>query len=91
IKYLSFAEEWPEGLLRASKYYMSDYTFKGSYFIEQLLNLLLPKRKPPKNMKLYGKSMFWTLTPACLKYVVDFIKSHKDVERFFKFSWASDE
>ncbi|MFX8649030.1 hypothetical protein ABTM34_20415, partial [Acinetobacter baumannii] len=35
--------------------------------------------------------MFWTLTPACLKYVVDFIKSHKDVERFFKFSWASDE
>jgi len=42
---------------------------------------------------MYGGpcATFMTITPACAKYVVDFIAANKKVKRFSEYAWGTDE
>ncbi len=87
-----FDKDWTEAKARVEKYHLNDYTFKGKTRIEQLMNLITPKRKfPIDNMELCGKESFWTLSQECATYVVDYIDSNPKLKRFLKFTWGSDE
>jgi hypothetical protein len=86
-------DQWPiESYPRIKKYHLTNYRwFPGRYRVQKLLNRFLPPRKSPFKMDFFGSSMFWALTPACLKYVLDLLKNNPRLERFMHFSWAPDE
>lgn len=91
IEFESIEENWLEALPRITKYHFVNFTFRGKYSLERLVNLFTPKRKMPGDLKPYGKSMFWILSTECAKYVVDYVESRPQLERFFLFTWGSDE
>lgn len=91
LNFYDYKNEWPEGMRRIEQYCFSDVQFKGKFRLEQLLSFVLPKRKVPYNYQPYGKSMFWTLSPAAALYVVNAIEKDAKLKRFFAWSWASDE
>ena len=79
--------------LRYKNYHMTNYKFKGKYFIERLINKFLPERKLPHFNKIYGgpRASWWTLSAECSRYVIDFFNQHPDFTKFCKYTWAPDE
>ncbi|MBC7901846.1 MAG: glycosyl transferase [Gemmatimonadaceae bacterium] len=85
-------DKWSdESYPRIRQYHLINYKFPGRYYLQWLMNRLLPTRKAPVKLEYYGSSMFWALTPACLEYVVKFMKTNPGFKRFMKFTWGSDE
>ncbi len=91
LKYRKFEGEWEEGMIRVSRYFLTDFKFKGQHFLERVLNNLLPNKQLPGGMKFYGSSMFWSLSPDVLEYVLQQFAQNKKLAWFFKFCWAPDE
>jgi len=91
LKYRSFQDDWLEGMERIKRYYLADYQFKGQYFLEKWINRLFPNRKLLPNIKFYGSSMFWAISPEAAEYVLAKVDRNKKMKRFFKFTWAPDE
>jgi hypothetical protein len=85
-------EFWREHMTRVSRWHMTNFDFRGRYFVEKLLNAVLPARKFPLPYTLYGGSSgYWTISNECATYVLNFLKEHPEVEKFAKFMWGSDE
>jgi hypothetical protein len=91
IEYQSFDGEWTEAQPRIDRYHFINFKFRGRYKVERVLNWLTPKRTMPRNLKPYGKAMFWMMSPERAMYVVNYVERHQDVERFLLFTWGSDE
>lgn len=83
--------DWIHGQARMNSYYLGDYGFPGRYHLGYLMNKILPKRKLPGNLTAYGRSQWLTITPAAAAYVIDYIRTHPALERFFRMTWAVDE
>ncbi|WP_316839577.1 beta-1,6-N-acetylglucosaminyltransferase [Pedobacter gandavensis] len=84
---------WKEAASRAELYHFTDLKFKGKYFVQSIFNKYLPKRSFPLSIPLYGSSdsSWWTITPECAAYIVDFMKKNPRLERFMQYTWGSDE
>ena len=91
LKYRAFSGEWEEGMNRVNRYHLTDFKFKGQYFLERLINKLVKRTDQPKGMKFYGSSMFWVISPEAAEYVLLTVDRDPKMKRFFKFSWAPDE
>lgn len=86
--------KWWEGAVdRFQKYHLTDFNFTGKFFLENIINKILPKRKFPIAMELYGgrKSSWWTLNNDTSAYLIDFLKKEKHLDKFLKFCWGTDE
>lgn len=83
--------EWQEGLIRMENYFLADYTFKGRYTIEKVINFIMPKRKLPHNLHPYGRSMFWMLSPEAAMFVVKRVEKDRKLQKFFSLCWGTDE
>lgn len=90
IHFVAF-NEWTGVQRRIDKYHLEDLNILGRFYIQKLLNLLIPKRKPPKNIKVYGYSAFWTLSLDCALYIVKFVEGNPSLKRYFKYTFGSDE
>ena len=88
---LSVEKEWQEAIPRITMYHMPDAAFPGKHMAMGVLNALAPKRKMPLSLTPVGRSQWFTITTACAAYIVDYIKTHPAIPRFFKLSWAPDE
>jgi hypothetical protein len=91
LSYRDIKNDWKEGLIRMERYFLSNYSFKGSHRLEKLITYLMPARKLPYNLHPYGKSMFWMLSPLAAMYVVERVQKDPKLMRFFSLCWASDE
>lgn len=91
LKYRAFSGEWEEGMNRVNRYHLTDFKFRGQYFLERLINKLVKRTDQPKGMKFYGSSMFWVISPEAAEYVLATVDRDPKMKRFFKFSWAPDE
>lgn len=91
IEFQSIENHWVEAQERINRYHFVNFTFKGRYLVERLLNLFAPKRTMPDDLKPYGKAMFWMLNPERAMYVVNYVESRPHLQRFFLFTWGSDE
>ena len=91
LYYESFRTEWPDAMARVEKYHFTDFPFRGRHQIQRLINWVMPKRKLPVAMELYGKETFWLLSPEVAFYAMNFIKSQPKLQRFMKFTWGCDE
>jgi hypothetical protein len=91
IKHWDFETEWEEAFARIHQYHFTDKIFKGRYILQRIINSLV-KRKPPTDLRFYGtSSTFWTLSPECAFYVMNFVESDPKLKRFLKYTWGSDE
>src|SRR5690606_10850089 len=84
---------WEESMRRITKYHLTDYNFRGKYRLETLLSGLLPERKFPLPVQLYGGpyGSYWILSFEAARYVYN-ILSRKDLNWLsFKHMWAPDE
>lgn len=90
IHYMSF-DEWTGAQGRIDKHHLEDLNIFGKFYIQKLLHLVVPKRKPPKNIKVYGYSAYWTLSMDCALYVAKSVKENPSLERYFKYTFGSDE
>lgn len=87
------SEWWKKASDRYEKYHLTDYKIRGKYFIERLINIIMPKRKFPGNMTLYGgnKSCWWTLSSDSAAYVVSTLNNSPELNNFLKLCWGTDE
>lgn len=90
IHYKDF-DEWTGAQGRIDKYHLADMGFMGKYHLQKLVNLFIDKRKVPDNIKPYGYSTFWTLSLDCALYIVKYVESNAAVQRYFKYTFGSDE
>ena len=51
----------------------------------------MPLRVPPQGMRLFGGSSYWCITRECVEYISQFLGSHRDFVRFFKYVDVPDE
>ncbi len=60
--------------------------------IYRFLGVFVPRRGPlPNGMRPFGGSMHWILSREAAAYVQDFLRSHPDYTRRFRFTLISDE
>ncbi|GAA0560848.1 beta-1,6-N-acetylglucosaminyltransferase [Chitinophaga japonensis] len=76
---------------KMNHYHFVEYNFPGKYKFGNLLTAVMPKRRPPLGYKLYCGSAWWTLTPDCVAYCLQFERQHPALRRYFRFTWGSDE
>jgi len=95
--FMSFEREgslwWGHARSRVEKYHTTYYQFKGQYWLQNLLNKFLPKRRFPLPYTLYGSpnGSWWTMSRACATYLVEFMAGHPELQRFSRFTWGADE
>ncbi|MBF9236503.1 glycosyltransferase [Hymenobacter sp. BT683] len=84
---------WGHAITRIEQYHLIYFDFKFQYRLQQLVNLVLPKRTFPLPYTLYGGSCgsWWTMGVDCAAYLVNFLDSHAALRRFSRFTWGSDE
>jgi hypothetical protein len=46
--------------------------------------ILLFRRKPPPDFKIFGGSAYWCLSRDCIEYISMFVKQNNDFVKFFK-------
>lgn len=86
-------EWWQKAKSRYEKFHFTDVQARGKYAFQRLFNQLMPKRKFPLPLTLYGAaiSSWWTVTSDCAEYIVDYLDSHPDLTKFMKYTWGADE
>jgi hypothetical protein len=91
IHALNIREEWTEAMDRVKKFNFGDYRFPGHYLVQYAANILLLRKKVPEQLIPHGRSQWFTITPECTKYVIDYLNNHDNVKRYFRMSFAPDE
>lgn len=95
ISYEDIEEQpwWNENLVRITKYHFNDFSIKGKYLAQRVVNSLISERKFPLNWKLYGGncSSWWTLPQEAAYFFAETIRSNNELRKFAKLTWAPDE
>jgi truncated hemoglobin YjbI len=92
MNYLSVDKDWQEAIPRITRYHFINYNLPGgTYRLERMINSLLPQRELPVGIDAVGRSQWFTMVPEAMTYILQYMKHHKWIVRFFKLSWAPDE
>jgi hypothetical protein len=90
----TFSEEkewWTEAMHRIKGYHFQNWRIPGKYRLQFLVNKILPERKYPLDHVIVGRSQWFSITEGCAVYIIEFLKQHPEVEKFFKYVWGADE
>ncbi|MDR0581529.1 MAG: beta-1,6-N-acetylglucosaminyltransferase, partial [Prevotellaceae bacterium] len=68
----------------------SEFLKKLNFGITKIQRLFY-KRKPYAGKPIFYGSQWWTLTGACVKYIMDFIAAHPDCMSYFRYTHLPDE
>ena len=84
---------WGEAISRFQKYHFIDYGFPGKFRFGNVLSAILPERKFPLALQLYGgpNAAYWILDINAACYVHKFLTSKESKKAFFKHTWGPDE
>ncbi|WP_149239566.1 beta-1,6-N-acetylglucosaminyltransferase [Dyadobacter sp. 32] len=91
IEYYSIEDVWQEALPRIRQYHLTDFHFTGRFFVQKLMNWLLPVRQVPKDMEPVGRSTWFTITPEHIRYILSFLHDNPKIRRYFRLVWGVDE
>lgn len=87
----SVEHTWKEAEVRIKKYHLINWQIPGKYQLEKIINSVLPERKFPLDYTIVGRSNWFTITSDAARHLLDFLKVHPEIIRFFKYSWGADE
>ena len=83
---------WKVAALHAWQYNFHNWTIPGKYRLQAVANFMLPRRRyPVKGHEVVGHSQWFTITGRSARYLLDYLKAHPEVVRFFKYVWGADE
>jgi hypothetical protein len=91
IHALNIREDWTEAMDRVKKFNFGDYRFPGHYLLQYAANILFLRKKVPEQLVPHGRSQWFTITPECARYVINYVNTHANVKRYFRMSFAPDE
>lgn len=91
MRFRHIFKEWEASTSRFTLYSFGDYNFPFKFTIQAVMNKLMPARKLPEGLEPYGRSQWFTMTPVCIRYVIDYLKGHPNVKQFFRMTWGVDE
>jgi len=92
VEYEDEASDWgKESIVKTSYYHYVDFTVPGKYWIQWVVNSLLPRRTFPKELTFIGRSQWMTLTTEQVAYVLKFEKENPKIIRYFRYTWGADE
>lgn len=91
IEAINIEQDVKEDIPKLNRFHLVNFTFRGKYKLEWLINMFLAPRKIPKELTIYGKAMFWTLTQDAANYVVKTVEGNRKFLNFFLYSWGCDE
>lgn len=83
--------DWEDAASRITDYHLINWRIPGKHRLGKLATRLLPTRKFPLPYQLVGRANWFTLSGEAIKYSLDFLKSHPEVVRYFKYCWGADE
>jgi hypothetical protein len=87
----SLDENWP-AQHRYESYHLNDWTIKGRYFTERIINYFVPKRQYfHGKLTPYGRSAWFTATSDFIDYSLNYFDTNKDYLQFLKTVWCPDE
>lgn len=87
----SIDDEWIEAAHRIKKYHFINWKIPGKFRMESLVNKILPERKYPLEHKVVGRANWFTITKGAATYIVQFLKKHPEIVRYYKYCWGADE
>jgi len=87
----SIKDKWKEAAIRVTDYHLINWRIPGKFRLSRLITKILPPRKFPLDYELVGRANWFTLTPASITYLLDFLTKNPKVIRFFKYCWGADE
>lgn len=87
----SIDDEWAEAAHRIKKYHFINWKIPGKFRMEALINKILPERKYPLEHKVVGRANWFTITKAAATYIIQFLKEHPEIVRYYKYCWGADE
>lgn len=77
---------------RFERFHLAEWTIKGRYFTERIINMFIPKRKFYwGKFTPYGRSAWFTATDNFVRFALQFMQENPDYIRFLKTVWGSDE
>jgi Core-2/I-Branching enzyme len=84
---------WKDFPPRYESYHLTEFNFWGKSKIQAILNAVLPKRKFPLKVKLYGgnKGAWWILRSDVAKYLVHKVENNLKLQKFLKWCRSADE
>ena len=91
MSYLKIETEWPEAKSRITQYHFNNYNLKGRYFLQRIINKILPDRVFPNSLIPVGRSQWFTIPLESAKYILDYWHANKKIRKFIKLTWAPDE
>jgi Core-2/I-Branching enzyme len=59
--------------------------------LRRVRGIRLWNRRPPLGLHLYGGSGYWCLSKECVDYVLEYIRFHPKIVRFFSSTFVPDE
>lgn len=82
---------WP-GAHRYERFHLTDWTIKGRYFTERLINTFIPKRAFfGGKFKPYGRAAWFTASDHFINFALQYIEKNPDYLKFLKTTWSPDE
>lgn len=82
---------WP-GAHRFERYHLAEWTIKGRYFTERMINKFIPKRQFFGGKLIpYGRAAWFTATDDFINYGLKYLEEHPDFIRFLHTVWSPDE
>jgi len=82
---------WP-GAHRYERFHLIDWTIRGRYFIERIINKFVAKRVfYGGKFKPYGRAAWFTASDHFIDYALKYLEEHPDYIRFLKTTWSPDE
>lgn len=84
---------WKVAEARYKKFHLTNMTFRGKYFIQNLLNRIVPKCILRLDLILYGSSnsAWWTINYELAIYMAEFLNNHSELSSFLNYTWTPDE
>lgn len=83
--------DWSEVASRISDYHLINWRIPGKHRLEKIVTKILPPRVFPFNYKIVGRANWFSLTNNAVQYILQFLKAHPQMIRYFKYCWGADE
>jgi hypothetical protein len=78
---------------RYQRYHLTDFNIPGKYLMQSIINKIMPIKKLPHHLKVFGssKSCWWTITGACAAHITQSFFADNELRKFLKYCWGMDE
>ncbi|MFY7840724.1 MAG: beta-1,6-N-acetylglucosaminyltransferase [Lacibacter sp.] len=87
----SIDDVWTDAAKRVRKYHFINWRIPGKFRLQFLVNRILPERKYPLDHKIVGRANWFAITKEAATYILDFLKQHPEIVRYYKYCWGADE